>query len=181
MSDDITKNFKSVQDYNNRFDMEKETKSRLIEKHLYGNLRSRTRFDAYVLHGWNYTDSKGGKIDDTGRYLACYLRPKEIHSFMIPAPCPNSVQDAKFIVSMHPIGISQSPLKSTESTFSVGDVVSCFWDQSSPAFNGQMRGLRFELGKVSHARGNYDFTCLEKTSRLGFGGSGKPLRRITSS
>ncbi len=174
MSGDITKKFKSIQGFENRFDIEKETKSNLIEKYLYGNLRSRARFDAYVLHGWNYTDARGGKVDDTGRYIACHLRPVELHNFMIPSPCPNLPSDAKFIVSMHPIAISQSPLKSTDTLFSVGDVVSCYWDQTSPAFKGHMRGLKFELGKVSHARGNYNFTCLEKASRLGFGG-GQPL------
>lgn len=173
---DITKSFRSIQGYENRFDTEKDTKSRLIEKHLYGNLRSRSRFDAYVLHGWNYTDAKGGKIDDTGRYLACYLRPVELHNFMVPSPCPNSIEQSRLIVSMHPIGISQSPLKGTDSTFNIGDIVSCFWDQSSPAFRGHMRGLRFELGKVSHAQGNYNFKCLKlDVKELGFSGNGEVL------
>jgi len=173
---DITNTFKSIQGYEDRFDTEKETKSKLIEKYLYGNLRSRTRFDAYVLHGWNYTDAKGGKVDDTGRYLACYLRPVELHNFMVPPPCPNPIDQSRLIVSMHPIGISQSPLKSSETTFNVGDIVSCFWDQSSPAFKGHMRGLRFELGKVSHAQGNYDFKCLKlDVKELGFSGNGKTL------
>jgi len=172
MSDEITKLFKSMHSYDNRFDMEKDLKSDLIEKHMYGKLRSRTRFDAYVLQGWNYTDAGGAGVNDSGRYIAAYLRPIELLDFILPPPCPNDVSSANIITSMHPIGISQSPLVGTDTLFNIGDVVSCFWDYKSPAFKGHMRGLRFELGKVRHAAGNYDFACLDKEiSKLGFGAS----------
>jgi hypothetical protein len=68
-------------------------------------------------------------------------------------------------------------------TFNVGDVVSCYFDFKAPAYAGQMRGLRFKLGKVvTPVAGNYQFDCLKSNQgKLGFnqvggqlGGTGGP-------
>tara|TARA_R100000808_G_C2151983_1_gene161229 strand:- start:1337 stop:2443 length:1107 start_codon:yes stop_codon:yes gene_type:complete len=167
MYDEITKYFKSLLGYENRFEIQEQLKEDIIEKLFYNSLRGKKRFDAHVLKGWEYNTSTPGGLDNTGRYIAVHLRPKDIHDFLLPAPCPNDPDLANFIVSMHPIGISQSPIATTGLTFNVGDVVSCYWDYLSPQFHGAMKGLKFELGKVSTAQGNFDFSCL-KGKPIGF-------------
>lgn len=173
MSSDLLKNRNSP--YDVYYDTKEDKIMDIIQKESFSTLRNRKQFDAYVLKGWNYDSANASTVEESGRYLAIYLRPIELTGFLIPPPCPNSPAKAGLITTLHPLAVSESPLVSSEMTFNVGDIVSCYFDHRAPAFNGQMRGLRFKLGKVEHATGNYEFDCLKAKAPLGFNQVGNPL------
>ena len=151
-----------------QFQFKKEMIDEARMKKRFDVFKGISKFEAVVL-SWNkYLNSGGTDIGKTAAgtgnlFLACYVRPLKIQGFLIPPPCAsNDAQTQQCIISLHPIAFStHAILDGRETSIKVGDIITCYFSDEGPEFQGKLRGLRFDSSEQRTALGGFNLDCLE--------------------
>ena len=166
---------KTISSKEGRHQFKKEMLDEVKSKKAFDIFKGISKFDAIVLDWHNYLDSSGADTGTAGAgtgnmYLACYVRPIDIEGFLIPPPCSSKNPEMqRCIISLHPVAFStHAILDGRETSMKVGDVVTCYFADKGPEFQGNLKGLRFESSQQKTAVGGFSLECLERDKSKGF-------------
>jgi|7_EtaG_2_1085326.scaffolds.fasta_scaffold00394_18 hypothetical protein len=167
--------FRALMDMGSRFSYTREAISDLAQKHFVNKLRNQKRFDAIVLRSDLINaplptkitgDSNAGLNIRSPSIWKVYVRPLDIHDFLVPEPCKFKDKNMQeYCISLHPIAMSDSIMQDGTSNYTLnpGDIVSCRYLKGPDNPNG-MVGLRFDprrVGVSSEDQSNALWQCDE--------------------